>query len=126
MADLDDQLVSQCPAKINGRYRAEILTMSVKASRATSTPGGATGNIGVSKGNLKLSGSAALVILQTRGQSIDIDTLSEGSNTLEYTVGPRRYILQGFTLSDEDTQIDNDAGNVRVSGSFVALRRLRR
>lgn len=126
MADLDDKLVSQVPAKIDGRFIAEIVTMGIKASRATATPGGAAGNIGVSQGNLKLSGTVTLVILDAAGQGIDIDTLSTGSHTLSYPVGPRRYILQGFTLSDEDLQIDNDAGSVRISGSFVALRRLRR
>lgn len=126
MADLDDQLVSQVPAKIDGRFIAEIITMGVKVSRTTSTPGGAAGNIGTSRGNAKFSGTITAVILKQRGQAFDIDAFTEGSHTLEYPVGPRRYILQGFTLSDEDTQIDNDAGSVRISGSFTALRRLRR
>ena len=126
MADFDDQLVSQCPAKIDSRYKAEIITMSIKASRQTDTPGGASGNIGISRGNLKYSGSITLVILSNTGQAIDIDVLSAGSHTLEFTVGVRRYVMQGFTLSDEDTQVDNDAGNVRITGAWKALRRLRR
>lgn len=125
MADNEEQLVSQVPITIDNRFKNAILTANIKLSRATATPGGAAGNIGVSQGNLKITGTYEIVILKTQGPQISSDDLAARSHTLEYPVGPRRYILTGFTISDEDLKIDNDGGNTRMTGSFVALRRIR-
>lgn len=126
MADSPDEVVSQIPAKLDGRFAVTWTEFGVDEDTPMQVPGGGFGNIGVAAGNTKYTGSATMVILKTVGPEFDIDTLTSKPHTLTFPLGPRKYQYTGLRFNKKGLKVDQDKGApATVSGSFVAVHKQR-